>query len=107
MVQVRAGVLPLVLQAEEQRLLLVRSVDARTTLEESFAPSGRRDWVSALGPYNEHLVLDYGELNLAFEVLLVFAAALLERRLVRASLRDSADRRRISPQAFCGLAEHC
>ena len=35
---------------------------------------------------------DYGELNLAFEVLLVFAAALLDRSLVQASLRDSADR---------------
>ena len=70
-------------------------------------PLPGRYWVSTLGPYNEHLVLDYGELNLAFEVLLVFAAALLERRLVRASLRDSADRRLISPQAFCGLAEHC
>ena len=56
-----------------------------------------------MGPYNEHLVQDYGELNLAFEVLLEFAAALLERRLVLASLRDSADRRLISSQGFCGL----
>jgi hypothetical protein len=81
---------------------LIRSVNARTPLKESFASSGR-DWASAFGPYNEHLVQDYGELNLAFEVLLVFAAVLLERRLVQASQRDSADRRLISSQAFCGL----
>ena len=49
-------------------------------------PLPGRDWVSSLGPYNEHLVRDYGELNLALGVLLVFAAVMLERRLVQASL---------------------
>ena len=39
-----------------------------------------------MGPYNEHLVRDYGGLNLALGVLLVFAAVMLERRLVQASL---------------------
>ncbi len=39
-----------------------------------------------MGLYNEHLVRDYGELNLALGVLLVFAAVMLERRLVQASL---------------------
>ncbi len=43
-------------------------------------------WVSALGPYNEHLVRDYAALNLALGVLLVFAAVSLEGGLVRASL---------------------
>ena len=44
------------------------------------------DWVSTLGPYNEHLVSDYGAMNLAMGVLLVAAAAFLERRLVQVSL---------------------
>ncbi len=49
-------------------------------------PLPGRDWVSALGPYNEHLVRDVGALNLALGVLLATAAILLERRLVQASL---------------------
>ena len=49
-------------------------------------PSSGRDWVSALGPYDEHLVRDVGELNLAFGVLLASAAVLLDRRLVQVSL---------------------
>jgi len=49
-------------------------------------PFPGRDWVSTLGPYNEHLIRDYGELNLALAVLLAFAAIFLERRLVQASL---------------------
>jgi hypothetical protein len=43
-------------------------------------------WVSTLGPYNEHLVRDYGALNLALAVLLVATAVLLERRLVQVAL---------------------
>ncbi len=43
------------------------------------------DWVSTLGPYNEHLVSDYGAMNLAMGVLLVAAAVLLERRLLLVS----------------------
>ena len=39
-----------------------------------------------MGPYNEHLVRDYGALNLALGVLLMFAAVSLEGGLVRASL---------------------
>ena len=42
-------------------------------------------WVDALPPYNEHLVRDYGALNLALGVLMA-AAVFLERRLVQASL---------------------
>ena len=44
------------------------------------------DWVSTLGPYNEHLVRDYGALNLALGVLMVAATVSLERRLVQVSL---------------------
>jgi hypothetical protein len=49
-------------------------------------PLPGRDWVSTLGPYNEHLVRDVGALNLALGVLLATAAILLERRLVQVSL---------------------
>ena len=49
-------------------------------------PLPGREWVSTLGPYNEHLVRDYGALNLALAVLLVSAAVYLERRLVRGAL---------------------
>jgi hypothetical protein len=49
-------------------------------------PLPGRYCVSALGPYNEHLVRDVGALNLALGVLLATAAILLERRLVQASL---------------------
>ena len=44
------------------------------------------NWVSTLGPYNEHLVSDYGALNLALGVMMVGAAVFLERRLVQVSL---------------------
>jgi hypothetical protein len=45
-------------------------------------PAGRGGWVSALGPYNEHLTIDYGSLSLALVTVLVAAAVILERRLV-------------------------
>src|SRR3712207_3715166 len=44
------------------------------------------DWVSTLGPYNEHLVRDYGALNLAMAVLLLAAGVFLERRLAQVAL---------------------
>jgi hypothetical protein len=49
-------------------------------------PLSGRDWVSTLGPYNEHLVRDVGALNLALGMLLVLVAVLLEGRLVQVSL---------------------
>ncbi len=52
---------------------------------DDFPAAGRR-WVSALGPYNEHLVRDVGALNLALGTLLALAAILLEQRLVQAAL---------------------
>jgi len=44
------------------------------------------DWVSTLGPYDEHLVRDYGALNLALGILLAVAAVYLDRRLTRVAL---------------------
>jgi hypothetical protein len=46
-------------------------------------PGGGRHWVSADGPYNEHLVRDVGGLNLALTVVVVVAAIALGRVLVR------------------------
>jgi hypothetical protein len=44
------------------------------------------DWVSAVGPYDEHLVRDFGEALVAIAVLLWTAAVVGERRLVRVAL---------------------
>ncbi len=49
-------------------------------------PLPGREWVSTLGPFNEHLVRDCGALNLALAVLLVSAAIFLELRLARIAL---------------------
>ena len=48
-------------------------------------PAGRGGWVSATGPYNEHMTIDYGALSLALVAVLVAAAVVLERRLVIAA----------------------
>jgi hypothetical protein len=45
-------------------------------------PGGGHHWVSAIGPYDEHLVRDYAALELGFAVLLVCAVIWFERRLV-------------------------
>lgn len=49
-------------------------------------PGGGRDWVSALGPYDEHLVRDVGSSFTALVVLVVLAAVFLELRLVQVAL---------------------
>ena len=49
-------------------------------------PGGGRHWISADGPFNEHLVRDVGELSLALFVVVVAAAITLSLPLVRASL---------------------
>uniref|UniRef100_B8HZC3 DUF4267 domain-containing protein n=1 Tax=Cyanothece sp. (strain PCC 7425 / ATCC 29141) TaxID=395961 RepID=B8HZC3_CYAP4 len=49
-------------------------------------PLPGRHWISTLGPYNEHLVQDYGASNLGFGVLLTVAAVLLEQQLVQIAL---------------------
>lgn len=49
-------------------------------------PAAGRHWVSALGPYNEHLTTDVGAAYLALGVLLALAGILLGRGLVRAAL---------------------
>ena len=49
-------------------------------------PGGGHSWVSAVGAYDEHLVRDVGALYLGSLVLLAFAYAWLDRRLVQAAL---------------------
>jgi hypothetical protein len=49
-------------------------------------PGGGHHWVSAVGPYDEHLVRDVGALYLGSLVLLAFAWTWLDRRLVQAAL---------------------
>src|SRR5690242_357812 len=46
-------------------------------------------WISGLGPYQEHLVRDFGSLYLALGLLFVFAAVVLDRLLVGAVLAAS------------------
>jgi hypothetical protein len=50
-----------------------------------FPAPGRR-WVSALGPYNEHLTTDVGAALVALGVLVAFAAVLLDRLLLQGAL---------------------
>lgn len=45
-----------------------------------------RGWVQPLGPYDQHLMSDVGELTLALGVILALAAIVFERRLVRVAL---------------------
>jgi hypothetical protein len=49
-------------------------------------PASGRDWVSALGPYNEHLARDAGAGLLAAAALVALAAVFLERRVVQVAL---------------------
>ncbi len=49
-------------------------------------PGAGRHWVSALPPYNEHLLRDFSAASLAMVVFLVGAAIILERRLIQVAL---------------------
>ncbi|NEQ22508.1 MAG: hypothetical protein F6K28_25670 [Microcoleus sp. SIO2G3] len=49
-------------------------------------PLPGRHWISTLGPYNEHLVRDYGANNLGFGILLAATAIFLERNLTQVAL---------------------
>jgi hypothetical protein len=70
-------------------LLIVLSLNAFVGIWAEFAPrsfyddfpGGGRSWVSADGPYNEHLVRDFGALNLALSVMTIAAAVMLVRSL--------------------------
>jgi hypothetical protein len=48
-------------------------------------PGGGRSWVSADGPYNEHLVRDFGALSLALAAVTIVALVTLARPAVVAA----------------------
>lgn len=48
-------------------------------------PGFGHQWVALLPPYNEHLLRDVGEGNLALGILFTWAAASRDRRLLRAT----------------------
>ncbi len=48
-------------------------------------PTGASAWVSALPPFNEHLIRDFGAAGLGLAVLAGLAAWWLDRRLVQAA----------------------
>ena len=48
-------------------------------------PGGGRHWISADGPFNEHLVRDFGGLNLALGLVSVVALFTLGPAIVRAA----------------------
>jgi hypothetical protein len=48
-------------------------------------PGGGRAWVAADGPYNEHLVRDFGDLNLALAAVTLVALVVLGRAVVMAA----------------------
>ncbi len=78
----RAG---LVLLALPSAVIAAWSLVAPRSFYDDF-PGGGRHWVSALPPYNEHLVRDFGAASLAIVVFLIAAAILLERRIVQVAL---------------------
>ena len=49
-------------------------------------PGAGRHWISPDGPYNQHLIRDVGELNLALMVVVLAAGVTLSLPLVRAAL---------------------
>jgi hypothetical protein len=75
---IRGGLLTL---AVAQGPLGLWALFAPKSFYEDFPP-GRGGWVSTLGPYNEHMTIDYGALTLALVTVLVAAAVTLDRRLV-------------------------
>ncbi|WP_216361990.1 hypothetical protein [Pseudonocardia sp. N23] len=81
-VVLRAGLLVL---GVTQAVVGLWALPAPRSFYDGFPAPGHH-WVSALPPYNEHLVRDVGALSLALTVLLVAAAVWLDRRLVAITL---------------------
>lgn len=49
-------------------------------------PGAGRHWVSALPPFNEHLLRDFGAANVTIALVLLGAAVFMERRLVQVAV---------------------
>jgi hypothetical protein len=71
----------LVLVAAAQAEIAVWGLLAPRSLYDQYPGAGHH-WISALGPYNEHLVRDFAAAELGLALLLACAAVWLERRLV-------------------------
>ncbi len=78
----RAG---LVLLALPSAVIAAWGLTAPRGFYDNFPGAGRH-WVSALPPYNEHLLRDFSAASLAIVVFLVGAAILMERRLIQVAL---------------------
>jgi len=65
-------------------LVAVSILVAPRTFYEDF-PTGGWNWVSALPPYNEHLIRDFGAASLGLAILALLAAVWLDRRVVQAA----------------------
>jgi hypothetical protein len=74
----------LVLVAAAQAELAIWGLVAPHSLYTSYPGAGRH-WISALGPYNEHLVRDFAAAELGLAVLLLAAAVWFTRTLVLAA----------------------
>ena len=81
----RLGWLPLLLLAASTLGESMWALPFPRSFYEDF-PAPGWGWVSTLGSYNEHLVRDYGAMNLALGVLLSSAAICLERCLTQVAL---------------------
>jgi hypothetical protein len=77
--------LGLVILAVGQGIPAVWALFAPHSFWEEFPGAGRH-WVAPLGPFDEHLVTDYGSAYLAITVLVALTAILLERRLVQIAM---------------------
>lgn len=79
---IRAG---LVMLGAGQGFAAVWALAAPRSFFDGF-PVGGAHWVSALPPFNEHLIRDYGASFLAISVLALTAARLADRRVMRIAL---------------------
>jgi hypothetical protein len=79
---IRAG---LVLLALPSALIAVWVLSSPRGFYDSFPGFGRH-WVSALPPFNEHLMRDFGAANLTIALVLLGAAVFCERRLVQVAV---------------------
>lgn len=77
--QVRVGLL---LLAVGQGITALWALLAPRGFYDDF-PGGGARWLPGFGPYNEHFVVDVGAGFLALTAALVFAAVVLERRVVQ------------------------
>jgi hypothetical protein len=64
-------------------------VEVAVGLVATLAPRAFYDyvpWVNLMPPYSEHLMRDYGAMNLSLALVFVVAATTMERRMVRVAL---------------------